>query len=44
MFSLGREWRFLEVGDDVDLGSSMLDVSRREPSDDIERSSSVQAV
>ena len=35
-FLLERGWRFLEVGDDVDLGSPMLDVSRREPSDDIE--------
>ena len=35
-FPLERGWRFLEVGDDVDLGSPMLDVSRREPSDDIE--------
>ena len=35
-FLLERGWRFLEVGDDVDLGSPMLDVSRREPSDDME--------
>ena len=35
-FLLERGWRFLEVGDDVDLGSPMLDVSRREPSNDIE--------
>ena len=35
-FLLERSWHFLEVGDDVDLGSPMLDVSRREPSDDIE--------
>ena len=35
-FLLERGWRFLEVGDDVDLSSPMLDVSRRESSDDIE--------
>ena len=35
-FLLERGWRFLEVGDDVDLGRAMLDVSRTEPSDDTE--------
>ena len=35
-FLLERGWRFQEVGDDVDLGSPMLDVSMREPSDDME--------
>ena len=33
-FHFERGWRFLEV--DVDLGSPMLDVSRTEPSDDME--------
>ena len=35
-FLLERGWRFLEVGDDVDLGRPMFDVSRTEPSDDTE--------
>ena len=35
-FLLERGWRFLEVSDDVDLGSPMLDVLRRESSDDME--------
>ena len=35
-FLLERGWRLLEVGDDVDFVSPMLDVSRTEPSDDME--------
>ena len=35
-FLLERGWRFLEVGDDVDIGRPMFDVSRTEPSDDSE--------
>ena len=31
-----RGWRFLEVGNDVNLGSPMLDVSRTEPSAEME--------